>query len=135
MKPNTGEIYRHFKGKHYRVITVARHSENWDEELVIYQSLDEPEHISARSLSMWTEEVSKAEYNNYVGPRFIKIKPMKGSKLQNVLFEITLIFLVISNFAIFQVAEVGSYGYILKIFSVVLLAFLVLDLGMRIGKR
>ncbi|MDP3881145.1 MAG: hypothetical protein Q8Q32_03140 [bacterium] len=56
-------------------------------------------------------------------------------KLQSVLFEITLIFLVISNFAIFQIAEVGSYGYILKIFSVVLLAFLVLDLGMRIGKR
>ena len=58
MKPRSGQIYRHFKGKHYKVLHIARHSENWDEELVIYQSLDEPEHISARPLKMWTEEVN-----------------------------------------------------------------------------
>jgi len=59
--------YKHFKGKFYEVIELAKHSET-QEELVIYY--DEGKQLWARPISMFTEEVDKPEYN-YKGPRFI----------------------------------------------------------------
>lgn len=52
--------YRHYKGKEYRVIGVARHSETL-EELVVYEALYEnPEgKLWVRPISMWNEEVEK----------------------------------------------------------------------------
>lgn len=57
---NTG-TYRHYKGKEYEVLGVARHSETLD-PLVVYKALyDSPEFGSgalwARPLSMFTETV------------------------------------------------------------------------------
>lgn len=48
--------YRHFKGKLYRVLCVARHSET-EERLVIYHPEDQPESLWARPEAMFTEEV------------------------------------------------------------------------------
>ena len=51
-------IYVHFKGKQYRVLHVAKHSET-QEDLVIYEALygDPPRGIWARPKGMFLEEV------------------------------------------------------------------------------
>lgn len=58
--------YRHFKGKEYRVLGVARHSETL-EELVVYQALYGEGGLWVRPAQMWEETV---ERDGYCGPRF-----------------------------------------------------------------
>lgn len=48
--------YRHFKGKEYRVILMARNSET-EEEMVVYQALYGEFGYWVRPLSMWNETV------------------------------------------------------------------------------
>lgn len=50
--------YRHYKGKEYEVIGIARHSESL-EELVVYKALYQPEgeNLWVRPLKMFTENV------------------------------------------------------------------------------
>lgn len=61
--------YRHYKGFICNVIGIAKHSENPEEELVIYTHLDEKgdEQLWARPITMFMESV---EVKNYKGPRF-----------------------------------------------------------------
>ena len=59
-------IYQHFKGAHYEVLELARHSET-EEWLVIYRPLYGERGIWARPLSMFTESV---ERDGEVKPRF-----------------------------------------------------------------
>lgn len=58
--------YKHFKGKIYEVIAIAKHSET-QKELVIYK--DKQGNYWARPKEMFFEEIDKPEYN-YKGPRF-----------------------------------------------------------------
>lgn len=51
-------IYRHFKGKEYRVLYIARHSETL-EDMVVYQALYGEMGIWVRSASMWDEMVQR----------------------------------------------------------------------------
>ncbi|HAG68459.1 MAG TPA: DUF1653 domain-containing protein [Lachnospiraceae bacterium] len=62
-RPKELEVYRHFKGKYYQVIAVARHTE-YDEELVIYRPLFEQGEVYARPLSSFLSEVDKNAYPN-----------------------------------------------------------------------
>ena len=48
--------YRHFKGKEYEVLGVARHSET-EEELVVYRALYGDFGLWVRPVSMWNETV------------------------------------------------------------------------------
>ena len=48
--------YRHYKGKHYEVIGVARHSES-EEELVVYRCLYGDSSLWVRPVAMFLEEV------------------------------------------------------------------------------
>lgn len=58
--------YRHFKGKEYQVLSIARHSET-QEPMVVYQALYGERGIWVRPAAMWSEWV---ERDGYSGPRF-----------------------------------------------------------------
>ena len=61
--------YRHFKGKEYEVLGVARHSET-EEEYVVYRPLYGEHSLWVRPASMWLEAVDR---DGYRGPRFVRI--------------------------------------------------------------
>ena len=50
--------YRHFKGKEYEVLGVARHSET-EEELVVYRALYGDFGLWVRPARMWNETVER----------------------------------------------------------------------------
>ena len=52
--------YRHFKGKEYRLISIASHSELYDDG-----------GLWVRPAAMWNEHVQREDY---CGPRFIYIE-------------------------------------------------------------
>lgn len=58
--PEVDKIYKHYKGGSYRVLTLAKHTEN-NETLVIYQS-QEFGSVHARPLSMWFDEIRTGVY-------------------------------------------------------------------------
>lgn len=57
--PNLGK-YRHYKGKDYEVIDVAKHSETL-EEMVVYRALYGDCDLWVRPLKMFIEEVEVGE--------------------------------------------------------------------------
>ena len=50
--------YKHFKGKEYEVIAIAKHSETL-EEMVVYKALYEDGGVWVRPAAMWNETVEK----------------------------------------------------------------------------
>lgn len=61
--------YRHFKGKEYELLGVARHSETL-EDMVVYRALYGEGSLWVRPASMWSEAVGR---DGYSGPRFLYI--------------------------------------------------------------
>lgn len=61
--------YRHYKGKDYEVIGVARHSET-QEPLVVYRTLYGDFSLWVRPLAMFTESI---EHDGRTMPRFAYI--------------------------------------------------------------
>ena len=61
--------YRHFKGKEYEVLCVARHSETL-EEMVVYRALYGDFGVWVRPASMWNETV---EHDGKTYCRFTKL--------------------------------------------------------------
>jgi len=61
--------YRHYKGHICDVIGVAKNSENYEEEFVVYNHPDESgnDQLWIRPIKMFMENV---ETENYKGPRF-----------------------------------------------------------------
>lgn len=62
--------YRHFKGKEYELIGVAKHSETL-EPMVVYRALYGEGGLWVRPAAMWTEQVDR---DGYSGPRFVRIE-------------------------------------------------------------
>lgn len=61
--------YRHYKGKDYEVIDIARHSET-EEKLVVYRCMYGDQSLWVRPLSMFSETVNVAGEQL---PRFTRI--------------------------------------------------------------
>ena len=64
--------YKHYKGHICKVIGIAKHSEDINQELVIYTHKDEKgvEQLWARPIEMFLENVAAEGYS---GPRFTYI--------------------------------------------------------------
>ena len=76
--PKAGEVYRHFKGYHYKIIVVGHHSETKERMVVYYDissqnsSIDNP---CIRPLEMFMSEVDHKKYPNATQKyRFEKVK-------------------------------------------------------------
>ena len=68
--------YRHYKGKEYEIIGIARHSETL-EELVIYRALYGNFDLWARPINMFLEEV---EVDGKKVPRFQYLGEPRGNE-------------------------------------------------------
>ncbi len=81
MEPKAFEIYRHFKGNLYQIITLAE-EEGTGKMLVVYQGLYAPFKVYARPLSEFLERLDRVKYPNAAQEyRFERVTDMETAEL------------------------------------------------------
>ncbi len=69
-KIKAGQIYKHYKGDSYKIISLAKSSET-EEWMVVYERITDITHngwkVWARPLAMFLDHIDKSDYK---GPRF-----------------------------------------------------------------
>lgn len=85
MTPVEGEIYHHFKGNDYQIITVAEHTEEGS-LMVVYKALHGDGKCYARPLDMFLEEVDREKYPDVTQQyRFEKVEYKIPEQVMNYL--------------------------------------------------
>lgn len=78
--PKENEIYRHFKGNLYRIVTIAHHAET-GERVVVYQALYGDYAIYVRELSSFMSRVDRRKYPNAKQTdRFVRVPQVMGQE-------------------------------------------------------
>lgn len=67
---DSGKYYRHFKGGKYKLLYIAKDSEDPSRELVVYQALYGEHGVWVRPKDMFYSSVERGAYS---GPRFVEI--------------------------------------------------------------
>ena len=84
MEPKAFEVYRHFKGNLYQVITLAEEEETGN-KLVIYQGLYAPFKVYARPLSVFLERLDRIKYPNALQEyRFERVVQTESAQTESV---------------------------------------------------
>lgn len=70
MEIKPGQIWKHYKGDTYKIITLSKHTET-EESLIVYERLTDIAHtgwrVWARPENMFFDHIEKEDYS---GPRF-----------------------------------------------------------------
>ena len=75
------KYYRHFKGNIYKVLHIAKHSENL-EDMVVYQAMYGERNIWVRPKAMFEESI---ERDGKVIRRFEPISEEEAEKVSNII--------------------------------------------------
>ncbi|MFI3202528.1 MAG: DUF1653 domain-containing protein [Eubacteriales bacterium] len=78
-EPRAYEVYEHFKGKLYQIITIAKDSETLEDQ-VVYRQLYAPYEAYVRPLKMFLEKVDQEKYPNVEQEYRFELRHMNDSK-------------------------------------------------------